>query len=201
MSNNVAANNSHDAEKLDVARFGFWLYILSDVMLFGAFFATYFILRGNVADGPAAHQLFELPFVLLQTLLLVFSSLTCALALLAYRHKRHRVGYLYLVTTFILGAAFLGLELYEFTKLVGEGASWTASAFLSSYFGIVGLHGAHIIAGLLWLGVLLYCMRSRPVTETTTRRLTLFGIFWHFLDIVWIGVATIVYLIGVGVHG
>lgn len=197
----VADTHDHQAERTDVARFGFWLYILSDVMLFGAFFATYFVLRGNTADAPAAHQLFELPFVLLQTLLLVFSSLTCALALLAYRHKRHAVGYMYLLATFVLGACFLGLELYEFVKLVHEGASWTASAFLSSYFGIVGLHGAHIVVGLLWLAVMLYLLKKRPVGAASMRRLTLFGIFWHFLDIVWIGVATIVYLIGVGVHG
>lgn len=188
-------------ERLESTELGFWLYIASDIMLFSAFFATYLILRNNTAGGHAAHELFELPLVLLQTLLLLTSSLVCAFALLAYKYRRTRVTILYLIATALLGAAFLGLEIFEFTKLFNENNSWQESAFLSSYYGLVGLHGAHVLVGLLWAVALIVYLNKTSRYEHGKRKLTLFGLFWHFIDIVWIGVFTIVYLTGVGIHG
>ncbi len=185
-------------EKTETSRLGFWLYLLSDVMLFSALFATFMILRNSTAGGVSGADIFSPTYALVQTVALLGSSVTAAMALLAAQHKKSRgtvVGYL--LATAVLGATFLGLELAEFSTLVNEGHSWQASAFLSSFFTLVGTHGLHISVGLLWLVVMLVRIMRQGITTDTVRKLGLFGLFWHFLDLVWIWLFTIVYLFGV----
>lgn len=176
--------------------FGFWVYIMTDCVLFATLFATYSVLHGNLNGGPGGQELFNLSGVLAQTLILLCSSFSCGLALLAARAHDKRQTLVWLGVTFALGAAFLGLELAEFHQLVNEGNSWRRSGFLSAFFTLVGTHGLHITAGLLWLGVLASRLVSSGFSRINLRRLTLFGMFWHFLDLVWIFIFTIVYLSG-----
>lgn len=193
---------SHLASKVEqeeVVRFGFWLYILSDIMIFGSLFATFMILRHNVVGGPSGQEIFDPPFVLLQTIVLLTSSFTVAMAVAAARHGKMRDMKTYLIATGLLGATFLGLEIYEFVKMVSEGHSWQISAFLSSYFALVGTHGAHILVGLIWLAALYVLIARRGMNVDRQRKLGLFSLFWHFLDIVWIFIFTIVYMFGIGV--
>lgn len=182
----------------DKTLFGFWVYIMTDCVLFASLFATYAVLHANTFGGPGAKELFSLPFVLAETLILLTSSFICGLALLAARQRDKQKTILLLCVTFLLGAAFLALELTEFRHLVSEGNSWRRSGFLSAFFTLVSTHGAHITAGLIWLAVLLAQLVSRGFTRGVVRRLSMFGLFWHFLDIVWIFIFTVVYLLGVG---
>lgn len=177
--------------------FGFWVYIMTDCVLFATLFATFAVLRNNTAGGPDGNELFSMPYVLVETLLLLTSSFTAGLAMLAVARKQVNQVLLWLIATFALGAAFLGMELNEFSHLVAEGHSWQASAFLSSFFTLVGTHGLHITIGLLWVLVLMTYIVKRGLNEIATKRLLLFSLFWHFLDIVWIFIFTIVYLMGV----
>lgn len=186
-------------EQEQTVRFGFWLYILSDIMIFASLFATFMVLRHNVAGGPSGQDIFDPPFVLLQTLVLLTSSFTVAMAVAAARHDRWRDMKVYLLATGVLGATFLGLEIYEFVKLFSEGYTWHISAFLSSYFALVGTHGVHILIGLIWLVALYILISRRGMNVDTRRKLGLFSLFWHFLDIVWIFIFTIVYMFGIGV--
>lgn len=176
--------------------FGFWVYLMTDCVLFATLFATYAVLHNNTFGGPGAKELFSLPFVLGETLLLLTSSFTCGLALLAARQGSKKMAIAALAVTAMLGAAFLGMEISEFAQLVHEGNSWQRSGFLSSFFTLVGTHGLHIVAGLLWVCVIVWQIAHRGLTPHTTRRLTLFSLFWHFLDIVWIFIFTLVYLMG-----
>ncbi len=176
--------------------FGFWVYLMTDCVLFATLFATYAVLHNNTFGGPSGRELFELPFVLTETLILLTSSFTCGLAVLAMHGRNIKAVLTWLGVTFLLGAAFLGMEMYEFTQLASEGNSWRRSGFLSAFFTLVGTHGLHITAGLLWIIVLAAQILRRGLTIHTTRRLTLFSLFWHFLDIVWIFIFTIVYLMG-----
>lgn len=185
--------NEHKATKA----LGFWIYLMTDCILFASLFATYIVLRGNTYGGPGGRDLFDMPFVLTETLLLLTSSFTCGLAILAVRTGRKTGVLIGMLATFLLGTAFLTLELTEFTQLIGEGNGWQASAFLSAFFTLVGTHGLHIGIGLLWIFVMLWQLLSRGLSAGVTRRLTLFGLYWHFLDIVWIFIFTIVYLMGV----
>ena len=189
--------NAHAmSEREDTARFGFWLYLLSDLMIFGALFAVYMILRGNTAGGPNIQDIVQ-PFpVLIQTIVLLTSSFTVAVAVLSARAGRLATMRRWLYATLLLGVTFLGIELYEFIHLVQAGESWRASAFLSSFFALVGTHGIHITIGLVWLIVWLVYYQLRGMSVHMLRRLGLFALFWHFLDIVWIWVFTIVYLFG-----
>ena len=186
-----------EAEQTQTKYLGFWIYLMTDCILFASVFATYIVLRENTFGGPGGGELFDMPFVLIQTLLLLTSSFVCGLALLAARAHKKAAVIGWLIATFIFGAAFLVLELSEFIKLIGEGHGWQASAFLSSFFTLVGLHGAHIAVGLLWLVVIVWQIVHLGFTAGTTRRLTLFSLFWHFLDVIWICIFTIVYLMGV----
>lgn len=193
---------SQEVSKLEqeqTVRFGFWLYILSDIMIFASLFATFMVLRHNVAGGPSAQDIFDPPFVLLQTIVLLTSSFTVAMAVAAAKHSKWRDMKIYLISTGLLGASFLGLEIYEFVKLVGEGYTWQISAFLSSFFVLVGTHGAHILVGLIWLVSLYVVISRRGMNADRQRKLGLFSLFWHFLDIVWIFIFTIVYMFGIGV--
>lgn len=177
--------------------FGFWVYLMTDCILFASLFATYAVLHKNTFGGPSGEDLFDLPFVLTETLLLLTSSFTIGLAFLA-SHKRDKNQVLaWLAVTFALGAAFLGMELYEFTHLVHEGNGWDRSGFLSAFFTLVGTHGAHITAGLIWMSVLGCQIFKKGITRATARRLTLLSLFWHFLDVIWIFIFSIVYLLGV----
>lgn len=178
-------------------QFGFWVYLMTDCILFASLFATFVILRGNINGGPGGHDIFDLPFVLVETLLLLASSFTCGVAVLAAKAHKKSLALTMLAATFILGLSFLVMELTEFAHLAGEGYDWRASAFLSSFFTLVGTHGAHIAVGLLWLTVMAVQVARKGFTDGSVRRLTLFGMFWHFLDIIWIFIFTIVYLVGV----
>jgi cytochrome o ubiquinol oxidase subunit III len=183
-------------EEFTKTTLGFWIYLMTDCVLFASLFATFAVLRGGTAGGPTGAELFELDFVLTETLLLLVSSLTSGLALIGIRTRSRRMIASMLVATFALGAGFLFMELSEFSKLVAEGHSWQASAFLSAFFTLVGTHGLHIAIGLLWIVVLLQSLLSHGITNTFHKRLALFSMFWHFLDIIWIFIFTIVYLIG-----
>lgn len=176
--------------------FGFWVYLMTDCVLFATLFATYAVLHRNTFGGPSGAELFSLPFVLTETLLLLTSSFTCGLAILGVAAGNKRIVLGGLIATFLLGAAFLGMELHEFTGLIHEGNSWQRSGFLSAFFTLVGTHGAHIAVGLLWIIVLGVLVLRKGLTVHTTRKLTLFSLFWHFLDVVWIFIFTIVYLMG-----
>ena len=175
---------------------GFWLYLMTDCILFASLFVTFAVLRTATAGGPTGHDLFELPAALAETLILLTSSYTCGIALVALNRGNIKQMVAGFVATFLLGVAFLTLELTEFAKFASEGHDWTQSAFLSSFFTLVGTHGLHILVGLLWLLVIFVVLMRRGLTEKLRRQITLFGLFWHFLDLVWIFIFTVVYLIG-----
>ncbi len=176
--------------------FGFWLYIMTDCVLFASLFAVFAVLRNNTFGGPTGKDLFNLPYILGETLILLTSSFTCGLGILAAQHKDKRQVLFWFGLTFLLGLAFLGMELNEFHHLALDGNSASRSGFLSSYFTLVGTHGLHITVGLLWMVVLMAQVASRGFTSDNLRRLTLLSLFWHFLDVIWIFIFTIVYLMG-----
>jgi cytochrome o ubiquinol oxidase subunit 3 len=176
---------------------GFWLYLMSDCLVFACLFAVYGVLGRSYAAGPTGAELFDLPLVALNTSLLLLSSITYGFAMLATQ-RRHVGGTLaWLAVTGLLGAGFIGLELYEFAHLIHEGAGPQRSAFLSSFFTLVGTHGLHVTFGIVWLLVLMLQVAQRGLGPEIRRRLMCLSMFWHFLDVVWIGVFTFVYLMGV----
>lgn len=177
--------------------FGFWVYLMTDCVLFASLFATYAVLHNNTFGGPSGKQLFSLHYVLTETIILLTSSFTCGLASLAVDKKQMKQVIGWFSITFLLGATFLGMELHEFSHLAKIGDSWQRSGFLSSYFTLVGTHGLHITIGLFWMVVLLVQLYKRGFTKGVIRRLTLLSMFWHFLDIIWIFIFTVVYLMGV----
>lgn len=187
----------HVAAREQKTQLGFWIYLMTDCILFGSVFATYVVLRGGTNGGPSGAELFDLPFVMTETVILLLSSLTCGLALLLARHGKTRVAIGLLIATLLLGASFLAMELVEFSQLIGEGNDWRASAFLSAFFTLVGMHGAHIAVGLIWLLVLTLRLVWQGSDVHLLRRLSLGVMFWHFLDVVWIFIFTIVYFMGV----
>jgi cytochrome o ubiquinol oxidase subunit 3 len=176
--------------------FGFWVYLMTDCVLFASLFATYAVLRNNTFGGPGGHELFSLPYVLAETLILLTSSFSCGLAVLYARQQKQFPTLMLLAVTFLLGIAFLSLELTEFRHLYIEGNSWRQSGFLSAFFTLVGTHGAHIATGLIWLLALVVQIARRGFGSSTIKRLALFGMFWHFLDLIWVFIFTIVYLFG-----
>ena len=176
--------------------FGFWAYLMTDCVLFASLFAVYAVLHGNTFGGPNGHELFKLPYVLTETLVLLTSSFTMGLGMLAAQKRDRAQVLLWLGVTFLLGATFLGLELTEFRHMVMEGNSWRRSGFLSSYFTLVGTHGLHITFGLIWMAVMMWFTRAKGLTKAVRKRLTLLSLFWHFLDVIWIFIFTIVYLYG-----
>jgi cytochrome o ubiquinol oxidase subunit 3 len=184
-------------EERETHIFGFWVYLMTDLVIFGVLFAVYEILKANTFGGPSAEQLFSLPTALADTLVLLTSTFTCGLATLAAQRGKVNQTIAWLCVTFVLGATFLTLELSEFSRFVAMGDSWTRSAFLSSFFTLVGTHGLHIAVGLLWIIVAIVQLKLRGLTPAVTSKLTRFTIFWHFLDIVWIFIFTVVYLIGI----
>jgi len=185
-----------DQEVKEKNIFGFWIYIMTDCVLFASLFATYAVLNNNTFGGPDGKQLFSLPYVLAETLILLTSSFTCGLAMLAARQNHKNKVMFWFSITFLLGLAFLVMELTEFRHLDAMGDSWRRSGFLTSYFTLVGTHGLHITIGLIWMVVLLFKTLKGGLVAGTVRRLTLLSLFWHFLDIIWIFIFTIVYLRG-----
>jgi cytochrome o ubiquinol oxidase subunit 3 len=179
-----------------VVAYGFWIFLLSDIILFSALFATYAVLSGQTAGGPSGRELFELRHVGVETLCLLFSSYTCGLGVLAIERRRLQGFYLSFALTFVLGAAFLGLELSEFLGLIARGAGPSRSAFLSAFFSLVGLHGAHVSAGLVWMSFMVAQTAVRGPRDFVRRRLLCFSLFWHALDIIWVALLTLVYLLG-----
>ena len=177
-----------------VAGFGFWLFLLSDIIMFAALFAAYAVLSGATAGGPTGPELFEKPRVFLETMCLLASSVTCGFGTLAMFRGDRPGMYFWLGLTFLLGLSFLTLEGREFARMVTAGAGPSHSAFLSAFFALVGTHGLHVTVGLIWLVIMMLQVRTLGLKPMVSRRLYCFGLFWHALDIVWIGVFTIVYL-------
>lgn len=176
---------------------GFWFYLMSDCVLFATLFVTYAVLHNNTYGGPTSVEIFNLPYVLIETLILLTSSFTCGIGVLFARRYEQNKALILLGITFLLGLAFLVLEVHEFKLLVQEGNSWQRSAFLSAYFTLVGTHGLHVTAGLLWITVLMAQILFSGLTVVSFRRLMCLSLFWHFLDVIWIFIFTLVYLIGV----
>ena len=179
-----------------VVAYGFWIFILSDIVMFSALFAAYAVLSGNTAGGPTGRELFNLRNVFIETMCLLVSSYTCGLGMLSAERCQAGRFLLFAVFTFALGAAFLFIEMSEFAGMVRAGAGPYRSAFLSSFFTLVGTHGAHVTGGLLWLVYMVAQAIAKGLRATVLRRLACFSLFWHALDIVWIGVMTLVYLMG-----
>jgi|JI6StandDraft_1071083.scaffolds.fasta_scaffold02003_3 cytochrome o ubiquinol oxidase subunit 3 len=178
--------------------YGFWLYLMSDVMIFGALFACFMVLRSSIADGPSIAEIVVPTTALLQTIALLSSSFTAAMAQVALRYQKQRDFVIYMLATFGFGLFFFILEMQEFSHLVSEGASWQVSAAMSAFFALVGTHGLHILIGLIWLATLGYFYWRRGNTTNFQSKLALFVLFWHFLDLVWIWLFVIVYLFGAG---
>ena len=175
---------------------GFWIYLMSDCLIFAMLFAAYAVLGGSYAAGPSPKDLFELPLVAVNTAMLLFSSITYGFAMLEMARGRVRATQVWLGITAVFGLCFLGIELHEFSAMIAEGATPQRSAFLSAFFTLVGTHGLHVTAGLVWLTTLMVQVGIHGLTAANRRRLTCLSMFWHFLDVVWIGVFTFVYLMG-----
>lgn len=175
---------------------GFWVYLMSDCLIFAVLFATFGVLGGNYAAGPGPRDLFDLPLVALNTSMLLFSSITYGFAMLAMDRDRKAQTQLWLIITGLFGLAFLSIELYEFHHLIEIGATPQRSAFLSAFFTLVGTHGLHVTFGIIWLVTLMVQVQRRGLIAANKRRLMCLSMFWHFLDVVWIGVFTFVYLMG-----
>jgi len=176
---------------------GFWIYLMSDCLLFACLFSAYAILGRNYAGGPTGAELFDLPLVAVNTAFLLLSSITYGFAMLESQKKKLGLTMFWLAVTGLFGLAFLSLELYEFHHLIHEGAGPDRSAFLTSFFALVGTHGLHVTFGIVWLVTLLFQLKKHGLTHENKRRMMCLSMFWHFLDVVWIGVFTFVYLMGV----
>ena len=186
------------ASRRIISGYGFWIFLLSDIVMFSCFFAAYAVLLGQTADGPKGAELFDLRNVAVETGLLLLSSFTCGLAMIAADLRNafwYQVG---MAVTCLLGLGFLALELREFAELVGRGAGPTRSAFLSSFFTLVGCHGAHVSAGVLWLLTMMAQVFAKGFRADIMRRLLCFALFWHALDIIWVAIFSVVYLLGSG---
>jgi cytochrome o ubiquinol oxidase subunit 3 len=177
-----------------VAAFGFWLFLLSDIIIFSALFAAYAVLSGETNGGPSAAELFDKRHVLIETSCLLASSFTCGMMMIAIEKREAALTYFWALVTAALGVVFLSLEFSEFADMVHKGAGPTRSAFLSSFFTLVGTHGAHVTVGVAWLVVMMAQVATLGFRPMVVRRMVCFSLFWHALDIVWIGVFTVVYL-------
>jgi cytochrome o ubiquinol oxidase subunit 3 len=177
--------------------FGFWLYLMSDLVLFATIFAAYAVLGHNYASGPTGKELFHLPYLFGDTMLLLFSSATCGLAMLAIHKDKRGLAMTWLTVTFLLGFGFITMEINEFHHMILDGNGPDRSGFLSAFFTLVGTHGAHVSFGLIWMAVMMGQVITKGLTPPVQSRVLRLSVFWHFLDIVWVGVFTIVYLMGV----
>ena len=187
------------APKRIVTAYGFWIYLLSDIIMFSAFFATYAVMKDATAGGPSAKDLFSIPTVAVETGCLLASSFTCGLASLAMEARRGVLFQVFMGATFVWGAVFLGLEVKEFSDLGARGAGPQRSGFLSAFFTLVGCHGLHIACGLLWLLTMMAQVLAKGFRADIIRRVMCFSLFWHALDIIWVALFTVVYLLGAAV--
>lgn len=194
LEHNVEHLQDHDAAADDRAMFGFWVYLMTDLLMFAVLFAVYAVLHRNTAGGETGKELLSLPIALTNTLILLTSSFTCGIAMIATRRGDKRQTLIWFAITFVLGLAFLYLELHEFQLLIQEGHTLRSNAFLSSFFVLLGTHGLHITMGLLWMGTTMVYIFKRGLNRHMIRKLSMLSLFWHFLDIVWIFIFTIVYL-------
>jgi cytochrome o ubiquinol oxidase subunit III len=179
-----------------VVAYGFWIFLLSDFIMFSGLFAAYAVLSGETAGGPTGRELFNLHHVFIETMCLLVSSYTCGLGALAAEQQQRDRYLVFAALTFLLGAAFLYIEITEFTGMVSTGAGPSRSAFLSAFFALVGMHGAHVTMGLIWLIYMAAQVVAKGLRPNVLRRLLCWSLFWHALDIIWIGVLTMVYLMG-----
>jgi cytochrome o ubiquinol oxidase subunit 3 len=186
------------ASKRIIVGYGFWIFLLSDIVMFSAFFAAYAVLSGETAGGPSGHDLFDLTNVAIETVCLLLSSFTCGVASIGARAQNAVMYYGGMAVTFLFGAGFLLLEIHEFVGMVAEGAGPTRSAFLSAFFTLVGCHGLHVTLGLLWLLTMMAQVFAKGFRPDILRRVLCFSLFWHTLDIVWVALFTVVYLMGAG---
>ncbi len=193
MTHDVHAHHEHHENN---TVFGFWLYLMTDCLLFASFFATYAVLFMNTAGGVSGKDIFELNFVAVETAALLVSSITFGFAMINANKQNKGAALLWLAVTWFLGATFIGMEVYEFHHLIVHGNGPQQSAFLTAFFSLVGLHGLHVTAGLIWMTVMIMEVTRRGLPEQTVTRLSCLSLFWHFLDIVWICVFTVVYLMG-----
>ena len=185
------------APKRIIVGYGFWIFLLSDVIMFSAFFAAYAVLFKSTAGGPSAHELFDLRNTATETACLLLSTFTCGMASLAVGHRNQKWTQLALLVTGLLGLVFIVLEIREFTGFVSRGAGPTRSAFLSSFFTLVGCHGIHVSAALLWLGTMMAQFYAKGFRQDIRHRFLCFSLFWHALDIIWVAIFNLVYLVGV----
>jgi len=186
------------ASKSVIVAYGFWIFLLSDIVMFSAFFAAHAVLQTATAGGPSGHDLFDPRSIAIETACLLLSSFTCGLSAVAASTRSQLGTQFWLLITGLLGLAFLGLEVRDFTTMIAAGAGPQRSAFLSSFFSVVGLHGLHVSAGLLWLGTMMAQVFVKGFRADILRRLLCFNLFWHVLDIIWVALFTIVYLMGEG---
>jgi cytochrome o ubiquinol oxidase subunit 3 len=193
----IASAATDETDIYEQRAFGFWLYLMSDAIIFALLFATYAVMVNNTAGGPSGKTLFSLPNTSAETLLLLLSSTTFGFASLAMKAEQRPRVLAWLAVTFVLGLGFIGLEIGEFTRMVRAGAGPDRSGFLSAFFTLVGTHGVHVSVGLIWIVVMAGQIVSKGLTVPVASRLFRLGLFWHFLDIVWIGIFSIVYLPGV----
>jgi cytochrome o ubiquinol oxidase subunit III len=192
-----SASEAGPAPKRIVVAFGFWIFLLSDIVMFAALFAAYAVLVRAVAGGPTGAQLFNQASVAVETACLLASSYTCGMMSLAVNQRHRGATYLFAGITFALGATFLALEIREFAGMIAIGATPQRSAFLSAFFTLVGCHGLHVAAGLIWLAVMVAQLAIKGLRPNVKRRLLCFALFWHALDIIWVALFTVVYLMGV----
>jgi cytochrome o ubiquinol oxidase subunit 3 len=176
---------------------GFWLYLMSDLVLFAALFATYAVLARNFAGGPTGKDVIDLPYALAETMLLLMSSATCGLAMLAMHKNQRQSSLIWLAVTFFLGLGFVLMEIHEFRLMIIDGSGPSRSAYLSSFFTLVGTHGLHVSFGLIWMAAMAGQVVIKGLTTAVKSRLMRLSMFWHFLDVVWVAVFTVVYLMGV----
>jgi cytochrome o ubiquinol oxidase subunit 3 len=193
----TAAAHGHEDLKRLVVAYGFWIFLISDIIMFSAFFATYAVLTDSSAGGPVGRDLFQVRTVAVETGCLLLSSFTCGLAMIGARFRSSPLFHGAMALTFVLGATFLWLEVHEFAHMVAEGAGPTRSGFLSAFFALIGCHGIHVTAGLLWLLTMMAQVVAKGYRADIQRRLLCFSLFWHTLDIIWVALFSLVYLVGV----
>lgn len=193
-SHDISHASHHEAEANERVMFGFWIYLMTDLLMFAILFAVYAVLHGNTVGGEAGNKLFKLPMAFNETLLLLTSSFTCGIGMIAARRCDKKQVLTWFSVTFVLGLAFLILELKEFSDLIGEGQTLRTNAFMSSFYALLGTHGIHITFGLLWIAIMMGYIMKRGLNQHMVRKLAMLSLFWHFLDIVWIFIFTIVYL-------
>ncbi|GGQ04480.1 cytochrome o ubiquinol oxidase subunit III [Shewanella litoralis] len=192
-------NDQHHDEHHDTSAntlFGFWIYLMTDCILFASVFATYAVLYMNTDGGVSGKDIFELDFVLIETAALLVSSITYGVAMICAKHQKQAATLGWLLVTFALGCVFIAMEVYEFHHLIEHGNGPDRSAFLSAFFALVGMHGLHVTAGLIWMLIMMVEVLKTGLTNRSVTRLSCLSLFWHFLDIVWVCVFTVVYLLG-----